>query len=118
MEMGKKLGSLWQLLSDATLPLMSYFEGKKFGESIQTVLGVDVQIEDLWIKYFCVTTNISKADICIHRMGTLWRAVRASMTILDYLPPMQAQNGDLLIDGGMLFCHSDPSLLNCNTVHL
>ena len=48
-----------------------------------------------------------QADISIHRMGTLWKAVRASMTILDYLPPMHqmhtepdAKAGDLLIDGG------------------
>ncbi len=32
--------------------------------------------------------------------GTLWRYVRASMTIVGLLPPVSAENGDLLVDGG------------------
>lgn len=93
------LGSLRRLLSDATLPVMSYFAGKGFGESIQTILGSDVRIEDIWLPYFCVSTNVSTADIAIHRFGSLWRAVRSSMTLLEYLPPMN-HLGELLIDGG------------------
>lgn len=100
--MADKLGSIWELLRDATLPTMSYFDGYNFSATIRDLLGANVQIEDLWIKYLCVTTNVSTADMCVHRQGVLWKAVRASMTILDYLPPMQisAQSPDLLIDGG------------------
>lgn len=99
-EMAKQLGSLWVLLSDATLPVLSYFQGKRFGEVICELLGGnDVQIEDLWIKFFCITTNITTADENVHTSGCLWRAVRASMTVIDYLPPMQIGD-ELLIDGG------------------
>jgi len=34
-------------------------------------------------------------------MGVLWKAVRASMTVIDYLPPMQVDD-HLLIDGGYI----------------
>lgn len=98
-EMAKRLGSMWELIRDATFPVMSYFQGKKFGEHISSLLGPQVQIEDLWIKYFCVTTNVTKADMSVQSSGTLWKAVRASMSILDYLPPMQMDSGDLHIDG-------------------
>jgi lysophospholipid hydrolase len=100
-DMCKKMGSLWGLLSDATFPVMSYFEGKKFSANIEALLGSDTCIEDLWIKYFCVTTNISSADISVHTTGVLWRAVRASMTILDYLPPMLIDQ-QLFVDGGYI----------------
>lgn len=98
-ELSQKMGSVLQLLADATWPIMSYFEGKVFGENISALLGADVQIEDLWIKYFAITTNVTKADQEVHRLGTLWKAVRGSMTLLSFLPPMQV-NGELLIDGG------------------
>lgn len=40
--------------------------------------------------------------MCVHETGRLWKAVRASMTVIDYLPPMQMSCSwpDLLIDGG------------------
>lgn len=37
----------------------------------------------------------------MHRSGKVWEAVRASMSIVDYLPPMHV-DGDLLIDGGYI----------------
>ena len=37
-----------------------------------------VDIEDLWIPYFCVSTNLSSYDLHRHRQGDLWGAVRAS----------------------------------------
>eukprot|EP00808_Paulinella_micropora_P010377 g50024.t1 len=93
------MASILKLLADATFPIMSWFEGKKFGKSICEILGPNVQIEDLWIPFFAVTTNLTKADSMVHRTGPLWPAVRASMTVLGYLPPMHL-DGCLLIDGG------------------
>eukprot|EP00475_Leptophrys_vorax_P008202 TRINITY_DN15282_c0_g1_i1.p1 TRINITY_DN15282_c0_g1~~TRINITY_DN15282_c0_g1_i1.p1 ORF type:complete len:724 (-),score=137.73 TRINITY_DN15282_c0_g1_i1:1035-3206(-) len=95
-----RMGNVWELLSDATLPIMSYFSGRKLNQSIADFFG-DTKIEDLWIKYFCVTTNMTEADIGVHRTGNLWTAVRASMSIIDYLPPMLV-NGHFLIDGGYI----------------
>lgn len=44
-----RMGSVWQLLKDATLPVMSYFSGKVFSESIRQYFGEDTRIEDLWM---------------------------------------------------------------------
>jgi len=97
----RRMGSIFQLLQDATLPIMSYFSGKKFNETILQAISPEIQIEDLWIPFFCVTTNVSKHQYQIHRQGTLWKAVRASMSLMEYLPPMLI-DGDLLVDGGYL----------------
>jgi predicted acylesterase/phospholipase RssA/CRP-like cAMP-binding protein len=95
-----KMGNIWELLSDATFPVMSYFSGKRLNDQIINFFH-DAKIEDLWIKYFCVTTNMTDADICIHQTGTLWKAIRASMSIIDYLPPMLI-GSKFLIDGGYI----------------
>ena len=48
-----------------------------------------------------MTTNLSKGDSSVHDRGTLWRLVRASMTIVGMVPPVYYE-GDLLVDGGYL----------------
>ena len=58
-------------------------------------------IEDLWIPFFCVSTNLSSAEKQVHQRGMLWRAVRASMAIPGVFLPV-LENGDILVDGGVI----------------
>ena len=61
----------------------------------------DTQIEDLWIPFFCVTTDISVSKRKVHTHGSCWRYVRASMSLSGYLPPIcDPEDGNLLLDGG------------------
>ena len=92
--------STWGFIRDLTLPLLSYFNGGHFSEVVREAIGADIQIEDLWLPYFCVTTNVRRSDISVHRFGLLWRYVRASMTLLGFLPPVIDDQGDILLDGG------------------
>lgn len=59
------------------------------------------EIEDLWLPFFCVSTNLSRAQVQVHQVGRLWQFVRASMTIVGMIPPVFS-NGDMLVDGGYL----------------
>ena len=61
-----------------------------------------VDIEDLWVPYFCVSTNLSSYDLHRHRQGDLWGAVRASGSIPVLLPPYYTKDGHMLVDGAML----------------
>lgn len=54
---------------------------------------------DMWIPYFCNSTNITHSRLEIHRTGYAWRYVRASMTLAGLLPPL-SDRGSLLVDGG------------------
>src|SRR6185295_8378686 len=61
-----------------------------------------VDIEDLWIPYFCVSTNLSSYDLHRHRHGDLWAAVRASGSVPVLLPPYYTKDGHMLVDGALL----------------
>jgi len=61
-----------------------------------------IDIEDLWIPYFCVSTNLSSYDLHRHRQGDLWAAVRATGSIPVLLPPYYTKDGHMLVDGAIL----------------
>jgi NTE family protein len=61
-----------------------------------------IDIEDLWIPYFAVSTNLSSYDLHRHRHGDLWAAVRASGAIPVLLPPYYTGDGHMLVDGAIL----------------
>lgn len=53
---------------DLTYPTTSMFTGRAFNNLIEEVFG-DRQIEDLWIPYFAVTTDISASKMRVHTNG-------------------------------------------------
>jgi NTE family protein len=61
-----------------------------------------VDIEDLWIPYFCVSTNLSSYDLHRHRRGDLFEAVRATGSVPVLLPPYYTSDGQMLVDGAIL----------------
>jgi lysophospholipid hydrolase len=61
----------------------------------------DTQIEDFWLSYFAVTTNITWSRMEVHQSGSAWRYIRASMSLAAFLPPL-CENGNLLLDGGYM----------------
>jgi predicted acylesterase/phospholipase RssA/CRP-like cAMP-binding protein len=86
---------------DYTLPYTSLIKGKNITRELKAGLGEDIRIEDLWTRYFCVSTNISRGRGNIHKQGLLWRSVRASISLPAIFPPV-VDNGDLLVDGGIV----------------
>lgn len=99
-EWSMKMTSIWKKVIDLTYPYTSMFTGSSFNEAIESTFR-SRQIEDLWIPYFCVTTDISHSSMRIHTTGSLWRYVRASMSLSGYLPPLcDPSDGHLLLDGG------------------
>ena len=95
-----RMCSTWRRLMDLTFPYTAIFTGHSFNKGIWAVFK-DTKIEDLWLNFFCVSTNITRYRLEVHQKGYLWRFVRASMTLAGYLPPMN-ENGDMLVDGGYL----------------
>jgi len=85
---------------DLTLPLLSILGGHRSSARLREAVG-DVQIEDLWLPYFCVSSNLSRAEMVIHCDGPLWLGLRASGGLPAILPPV-VLDGDLLVDGGFL----------------
>lgn len=83
-----------------TWPAISLFNAKGLTTVLQKIFD-NIQIEDLWLPYFCVSTNLSKNAETIHRTGPLWIQIRSSVSIPGVIPPM-VQSGELHFDGGLL----------------
>lgn len=64
----QKMRSYRKQVFDLTYPVTSMFTGRAFNDLISEVFG-NRQIEDLWIPYFCVTTDISSSKMRIHMNG-------------------------------------------------
>ncbi|KAM5330712.1 patatin-like phospholipase domain-containing protein 7 isoform 3-T3 [Glossophaga mutica] len=94
--------SMVKTVLDLTYPITSMFSGAGFNSSICSVFK-DRQIEDLWLPYFTITTDISASAMRVHTDGSLWRYVRASMSLSGYMPPLcDPKDGHLLMDGGYI----------------
>jgi NTE family protein len=87
-------------LMDYTLPVVSLLKGRRTSERIQRHAG-DHTIEDLWIPYFCISTNLSTNNMKIHDRGSIATAVRASLALPGVFPPVH-DGEHFLIDGGVL----------------
>lgn len=88
-------------LFDYTLPMASLMKSAKLTHFCRTLFG-DVRIEDMWLPYFCVSTNLSHGSEVLHSEGYLWEAVRASIAIPGIFTPVPQANGELLVDGAVL----------------
>jgi NTE family protein len=84
-----------------TWPRYSLLDHGNFDAQLRRYFG-GVDIEDLWIPYFAVSTNLSRYDLHVHRSGDLWTAVRASGSIPVLLPPIYTSDGEMLADGGLI----------------
>uniref|UniRef100_A0A4W4GUG2 lysophospholipase n=1 Tax=Electrophorus electricus TaxID=8005 RepID=A0A4W4GUG2_ELEEL len=101
-ERSAAMNSVFKTVLDLTYPITSMFSGSAFNTSISKVFE-DKQAEDLWLPYFNVTTDITASAMRVHKDGSLWRYVRASMTLSGYLPPLcDPKDGNLLMDGGYI----------------
>ncbi|HEV8623285.1 MAG TPA: patatin-like phospholipase family protein [Acidimicrobiia bacterium] len=87
-------------LFQPTLPIVSLSSARRLRQHFESIAG-GVNIEDLWTQCFCVSANLSRAELVIHDRGEGWRAVRASLSLPGILPPVW-HNGDLLVDGAAL----------------
>ncbi|KAK5851880.1 hypothetical protein PBY51_023397 [Eleginops maclovinus] len=101
-EWAMEMTSVFKKVLDLTYPVTSMFSGAAFNSSISNVFK-GKQIEDLRIPYFNITTDITASAMRVHTDGSLWRYVRASMSLSGYLPPLcDPKDGHLLMDGGYI----------------
>ncbi|HVL90066.1 MAG TPA: patatin-like phospholipase family protein, partial [Actinomycetota bacterium] len=87
-------------LIDYTLPFVSIIKGRRITRAMHEQLG-DHHVEDLWIPYYCITTNLTRATEVTHTRGPIVPLIRSSAAIPGFLPPVRLGE-DLHIDGGVL----------------
>ncbi len=84
-----------------TLPRYSILDHSNFDDQLKRVFS-GFGIEDLWLPFFAVSTNLSRYTLHTHRTGSLWTAIRASASIPVLLPPVYTKDGEMLVDGCLL----------------
>ena len=87
-------------LDDIALPLLAMTHGIKVGERLAHHFG-DTHIGDLWLPFFCLSSNLTTGTYQMHRRGLLRRALRASISLPGVLPPATVDN-EVLVDGAVL----------------
>jgi predicted acylesterase/phospholipase RssA/CRP-like cAMP-binding protein len=84
---------------DYTFPAVALTGGKIITQQLKNRFG-DQKIEDLWINFFCVSTNLNSARQAVHSEGLLWKYVRASMAVPGLFPPV-IEGQSFLVDGAV-----------------
>ncbi|MEZ5818721.1 MAG: patatin-like phospholipase family protein [Hyphomicrobiaceae bacterium] len=84
-----------------TWPRYAVLDHTRFDRLLEDCYG-GIDIEDLWLPFFAVSTNLSRYGLTCHRSGSLWEAVRASSSIPALLPPYYTRDGEMLVDGALV----------------
>lgn len=103
-EIDKAVGEMFvanKAMRRYTLPRYGLLDHTVFDTELKRLFGA-VEVEDLWLPFFAVSTNLSRYALTVHRRGPLWRAIRASASIPVLLPPVTTADGDMLVDGCLL----------------
>ena len=87
-------------LDDIALPLLAMTHGLKVTERLAHHFG-DTHIPDLWLPFFCLSSNLTTGAYQLHRRGLLRNALRASIALPGVLPPATDHN-NVLVDGAVL----------------
>jgi NTE family protein len=85
---------------DYTLPLASIVRGRRLRRALVNLLG-DGRIEDLWLPFACITSNLTRATADTHTAGPLAHLVLASNSVPGLAPPLY-HLGDVHVDGGVM----------------
>jgi predicted acylesterase/phospholipase RssA len=90
-------------LTTPTLPIMAATSARRITQRLK---GEDFagnrDLADSWIPFFCVSTNLSTARPHVHVRGPAWQALRASISLPGMMPPVCTDDGELLVDGGLV----------------
>jgi NTE family protein len=83
-----------------TWPLISLLSSEKPTSKLQELFG-EIQIEDFWLPFFAVSSNLTSGKEAIHLSGSAWQNLRATMALPGIVPPM-VMDGQMHVDGGLL----------------
>lgn len=87
-------------LKNITWPVVSFFNARAYTEFLKVIFK-NIRVENLWIPFFCISTNLANNKTEISHMGYLWKLLRSSSAVPLIVPPVVIK-GKLHLDGGLL----------------
>ena len=86
--------------NDYAVPIISLLRSRKIDRAARRAYG-DANIEDLWLSFFCVSSNLSSCGLKVHTDGPVWSAVRTSASLPGVMVPV-IHDGVVHVDGGVM----------------
>ena len=87
--------------NDFALPAYSLIRGAKTRRLLDEAFG-ERRIEELPLRFFCVSCDLVSRETVLHRTGRVVDAVYPSLALPAVFPPVATREGRLLVDGGVL----------------
>jgi NTE family protein len=87
--------------NDYVPPAYSLIRGAKTRRLLEEAFG-DLRIEQLPLRFFCVSCDLIEREPVVRRTGPVAEAVYQSLAIPGVFPPVPTSDGRLLVDGGVL----------------
>jgi predicted acylesterase/phospholipase RssA len=87
--------------NDFVPPAYSLIRGTKTRRLLHDAFG-DQRIEELPLRFFCLSCDLVARKAVVHRTGPVVDAVYPSLAIPGVFPPVATRDGRLLVDGGVL----------------
>jgi NTE family protein len=87
-------------LDDIAFPLIAMTRGLKVKDRLREHFGTE-EIADLWLPFFCLSSNLTTGATYIHRRGQVRHALRATISLPGVLPPVSLGK-NVLVDGAVM----------------
>jgi predicted acylesterase/phospholipase RssA len=86
---------------DFAVPRIAILRGKALREALEPVFA-NRNAEDLWIDWFCTSTNVRHLRLDIHDRGPILPRLMATSAVPGLFPPVVDEHGIFHLDGGLL----------------
>ena len=80
-------------------PRYSIYKDKKINTKLHELYG-ELHVEDLWLPFYCISSNLTKPEMVIHESGNLSSVIRTSMAVPGLFKPIMINN-NVHVDGGV-----------------
>ena len=87
-------------LDDIAFPLIAMTRGEKVRARLKEHFD-NVLISDLWLPFFCISSNLTSGSYQLHQQGSLRHALRASIALPGVMPPV-TDGANVLVDGAVM----------------
>lgn len=83
------------------LPVISIYRGKRLDRLLAAFFEAPMAIEDLWLNFFCVSSDITTSREVVHTRGPLKKILHASIALPGIFPPVKLKQA-LHVDGAFM----------------
>ena len=87
-------------LDDIAFPIVAMTRAAKVERLVEEAYG-DTDMADLCLPFYCVSSNLTRGAVKVHRRGLLRKAIRATISLPGVMPPV-VDRGEVLVDGAVL----------------